>query len=92
LFLFSGIVQRLDLLFRLEELQQVLEQQEQALVEGNNLYQTMLTTHHDNSLKVTELGTKEMECKARRNEVNKEQVKLQQEVICATDNQFLRSR
>jgi hypothetical protein len=85
-------VQRLDLLFRLEELQQVLEQQEQALVEGNNLYQTMLTTHHDNSLKVTELGTKEMECKARRNEFNKEQVKLQQEVICATDNQFLRSR
>lgn len=65
---------------RLEELQQLLQQQEEALVQANEQYQTLITTNHDYSMKITELGTKEMDAKSRRNDVFKQQIQLEQEV------------
>ena len=65
---------------RLEELAQIFEDQEAALLEANNIYETMIKENHDSTLKVTELTTKESKAKSKRNALMREQITLEKEV------------
>ena len=70
----------MDLLSRLEELTLALEQQECAYTEASELYEAALKVHHDASEKMTELTSREVELKVKKNQVCREQIKLDQEV------------
>jgi hypothetical protein len=65
---------------RLEELEVIAAEQEQQMVEASTLYNTLLTAHHDASVKLTELGTREVEAKMLRNDVFRTHIQLEQEV------------
>jgi len=68
------------LLAGIEAAEAALEQQEALLVEASELYKAAQKINHDSNETFNELNLREVDSKARRNELYKEQIKLDQEV------------
>lgn len=73
--------QRMDLLAGIESAEQALEQQEALLVEAAEQYTAAQKINHDLNETFNELGLREVNSKAKRNELIKEQMKIDQEVL-----------